>query len=242
MKNKFLMSILLVGTLVMVTGCVPKHFKYDEYISYVDNMECNTGHGTTSCNLKGKYEVIEDNHNSKEKPYVLFKIKDTDLTFKVFRTVSCGSIDGTGCFNKKYSLDTNYQYNATDYYLKEYAKKMNNTYCLEIGKNCHYTYLDVIKTKKDLKDRVKYLEGFLTYINSLDIGVIDYLGHIGVQFDKNIKENAKSNVTLTIYFKYENDKYDYVLAYGKEKKYVPEDGKLITYIENYMKDKNIIVE
>jgi len=239
-----LLTILLIPFLL--SGCyIKKTFKYDDYIKYLDNKNCDINDPQKApCNLKGKYEVVSENLNL-EKPYMEFKIKDTDIVFKVFQTYSCsGTLDGSGCFGKKDVLRDNYNGNATRYYIEKYDEQIGVDSCREKfpdGK-CYYTSLPAISTKENLKETIDYLNGFIDYINKLDYRVLERYTHFVSRFSSTTNPNGKE-ISISFYIDIDNNgKYVYRTYYKNGSNphlYEAEDGKLETFIDNYMREKNI---
>ena len=228
--------ILIFASLVVVNIFKPKKFKYEDYIEFIDNMSTCDG----PCNLKGKYDIISDDIETivlKDSRVLTAKIKGTDLTFKVYPVKKCSStLDGSFCFGKKYVLFSNYNVKAENYFFEEYNKKVGNNYCYTISDSCLYSVLEPIKTKQDLKDRIDYVNGFVDYLNSLDYKVLERSDMIDLQFEQ--KYQNGSNKTLYIHLTVENDKYVY---YYLDDEYEPVDGKLETYIQNFMDANDIVL-
>ena len=245
MQKKLLVILFLGFILLGTTGC-GRHgrlHEYDDFIKYVNNLQCGMNSRKVSCNLEGKYELTnieegKDDDGKKTRTYT-FKIKDSNLSFNVYSQYFCtGSIDGT-CFDYTYTLMDSYHVEAFKYYLNDYNKKVG------FDDRLQYYFGDEIKepligsfdikTSDDLIYIINYMKGFLDYANDLNM---KFLGK-GEDFIINFTENKYGYdnswvYSLSIYFDIdENDKY----IYKFKDDYYPEDGKLDTYIYNYM-DKN----
>ena len=259
MRKKLLMVLFSWFIVLVVTGC-GKHGKlheYDDFINYVNNLQCGMNDKKLDCGLEGKYEVISnkieimteeddirynDRIADSKKRILTFEIKNTNLTFDVVsRYVCTGEIDGS-CIDFTYQLLDNFHNKAFEYYLNEYNKKVSFDSKLQYYSSGIRKYLVGwfdIKKQSELTYIINYMNGFLDYANSLNFKFIDDFENFDIQFTENKYGYENSlNYSLAIYFDIdENGKYTY--AFKDE--YYPNDKKLETYIYNYMNANGIIL-
>ena len=248
MSKKILMVLFSLFVVLFVAGC-GKHGKlheYDDFINYVNNLQCGTNDKKLNCGLEGKYEVISDKTENiteedigyshgvvgSKKRILTFEIKNTNLTFDVVsRYVCTGDIDGN-CYDYTYQLSDNFRYNAFEYYLNEYNKQVDFdnelTYSPEMGEYDSRRFN--IKNQSELTYIINYMNGFLDYVNSLNFKFIDDYEEFNIKFTE--------YDDLAIYFDIdENGQYTYKFRDD----YYPSDEKLETYIYNYMNAKKIVL-
>lgn len=217
--------------------------QYEDFIDYVDNLECNINDKKYSCNLKDKYEVVNEetgyDDGNKETKTLTFKIKNTDLEFSVKSAYQCTSHFDASCLKYTYLLTDDFKETAFNYYIVEYNKMIdyNNEYCYQLTDNCVNGWFK-IKTYSDLEYVINYMNGFLDYINKLEFKfVCEYGESFNINFDKAYENNEYYN-SISIYFDVVDNKYTYEF----EDEYKPEDGTIETYIKNYMNAKGITLE
>ena len=227
-----------------MTGC-GKHgelHEYDDFIGYVDNMQCGAKNRYVSCNLGGKYELVgtydgRDENGEQTRTYS-FKLKNDDILFDIISQYMCtGDIDGS-CFDYTYSL------NGFDYYEKAekyHINKFNERFdYYNKMRNYPYNFYDDFLERfnviivDELNFVIDYFNGYLDYINELDYKFFDY----------------KYILPFSIYFPVygygcslyvdldENNKY----VFKFEDEYYPSDKKLETYIHNIMEEKGILLK
>lgn len=242
MKKLTAIIILLIITFGM-TGCKKGNIhEYEDFINYVDNMECNINDKNYSCNLKNKYQVVSnkngyDELNEKTRT-ITFKLNNTDFEFDVISSYGCsGHLDGS-CFEYTYELSDSFKGSAFDYYINEYNKTIgyNNELCYKSSSDSCYVGWFKINNNNELMYVINYMEGLLNYLNNLDFKFVDAYENIAIYYDKKYVNGAHYN--LSIYFDIVNDKYTYEFR----NEYKPSDNSLETYIRNYMKDKEIVLE
>lgn len=175
-------------------------------------------------------DIFKDSRNRKLKK-ITFKVKDTDFVFDIYPEYGCGNggfcIDGScGCFIRKYHLVSNAVLGT--YFIEQYNKSINydNRYC---SGNCYKTIL-YTNNKSDLMGIIDYLNGLLDYINNLS-----------TNNKKLIKSNSSIAIQITnanyldVAFVEENGIYH--MKFDED--YEPADGKLETYVNNYLVSNNI---
>lgn len=255
-NKKSLLIILIIFILaificvgVLVVNFIKKTFsryngelhKYEEFIDYVDNLEYDFNGKEYSCNLKNKYEKVSekidfDKENKKIKT-ITFRIKGTDLTFSVKSFLECTSGIDDSCFKYTYKLSDDFTYRAFDYYISEYNKMIgyNDKYCHSVENSCMSGAFN-IKSYDDLEYVINYMNGFLNYANTIDFKFMDRFSDFNINFE----EISKSGSYHSFYIKF--DIVDNKYTYKFEDKYMPADGKIETYIKNYMDANKIILK
>ncbi len=255
MSKKILMVLFSLFGVLFVAGC-GKHGKlheYDDFINYVNNLQCGMNDKKLDCGLEGKYEVISNKTENiteediryshgvvgSKKRILTFEIKNTNLTFDVLsRYVCTGDIDGS-CFDYTYQLSDNFHYKAFEYYLNEYNKKVdfdNKLQYYSPGMGKYFSGWFDIKKQSELTYIINYMNGFLDYANSLNFKFIDDYEKFNIEFTEYKYENG-ANYNLSIYFDIdENGQYTYKFRDD----YYPSDEKLETYIYNYMNAEKIV--
>ena len=149
-----------------------------------------------------------------------------------------------GVLTKKDILSDNFTQKATDYHFKKYNESIGKTSCFKTyisSDDCMYTYLEDVKTKTDLEDRITYLNGFINYANNIDYKFIRRYENFSFEFITSDGKNEKIYIYIDID---DNNKYVYRTYYkdgDKPHLYEAEDGKLETFINNYMEAKGIIL-
>lgn len=205
---------------------------YNEFTNYVDNMQVSIYDKNISCNLKGKYEVVSDIEDygefNEKKRIISFKIKNTNLIFDVESSYrgSGFEIDGS-YFVYTYQLSDNFSEVAFDYYVNEYNKK---TKYVPLNINKKIEIIDY----EHLQYTINYLNGFLDYINNLDIKFVDHFSNFHIGFLKKLN-NSYSWYGFGLKFDIENNNY----VYRFDDEYMPLDGTLETYFNNILNSENI---
>lgn len=239
--------IICLSLLFLLCGCSKgKIHEYDDFINYIDNMQLTLNDKSYSADLKNKYEVADDIQNvdgdGNKIRTITFKIKDSDLSFKVFSSLQCKSfiIDGSCAFGYyKYQLIDNYSYSVFTHYIYEYNNLINYNYDMCAGWNnlkelCYDHFL--INSSDDLKYVINYLNDLLDYINKQDLRYITQNEKITILFAKTNEIGRRYSININ--FKIDNNR-NYYFNFNDE--YAPNDDELITYIENYMKANNIFL-
>jgi len=255
-KNKKWLIILIISIItflicvgILLVGLIEKTFsryngelhEYGDFINYVDNLECDFNDKKYSCNLKNKYEKVSDvidfDEENQETRTITFKIKGTDLIFSVKSYLQCTSGIDDGCFKYTYQLSDNFQNAAFDYYITEYNKIIgyDNKYCDRLENSCINGTFN-IKSYVDLEYVINYMNGFIDYANNIDFKFISEYESFNINFEK-ISESG-SYYRLYLFFDIVNDKYTYKF----KDEYMPADGNIETYIENYMNENKIVLE
>lgn len=230
-----------------MTGC-GKHgelHEYDDFVSYVNNMSCSVNDKFVPCNLRDKFEVVHiyDDVDYKGDPMrtYTFKLKDDDFSFDVISSYSCTdglSIDGS-CYDYTCYLDGyDYYEKAQIYHINRFNEEFDLNNKL---KNYSYDFYDTsidsqkrfkVRTVDELYFVIDYFNSYLDYANELDYKffgfnyslpfAIDFAnyGHVFGGFDVGLDENNK-----------------YIFKFRDE--YYPNDGKLETYIHNFMNKNGI---
>lgn len=242
MKNKFYVMLFYVFLMLCMTGC-GKHgeiHEYDDVVVYVDNMDCGTHDKYVSCNLFGKFELVDTNDeiDYKDDPVRTFtlKHKEDGFSFDIISSYSCTnglSIDGS-CYDYTCYLNGyDYYEKAEKYHINkfnerfDYYNKMHN-YSYNFYDD-YFERFNVI-TVDELYFVIDYFNSYLDYVNGLDYKFFDdkYLP-FSIHFLA-YSHGCPLYVDLD-----ENNKY--IFKFDDE--YYPDDGKLETYIYNFMNKNGI---
>ena len=188
MKNKFYVMLFYVFLVLCMTGC-GKHgelHEYDDFIGYVDNMQCGAKNRYVSCNLGGKYELVgtydgRDENGEQMRTYS-FKLKNDDILFDIISQYMCtGDIDGS-CFDYTYSLNGfDYYEKAEKYHINKFNERFDYYNKMH---NYPYNFYDDFLERfnviivDELNFVIDYFNGYLDYINELD-GSLFYSFSVG---------------------------------------------------------------
>ena len=159
------------------------------------------------------------------------------MTFSVKSLLECTSGIDDSCFKYTYKLSDDFTYRAFDYYISEYNKMIgyNDKYCHSVENSCMSGAFN-IKSYDDLEYVINYMNGFLNYANTIDFKFMDRFSDFNINFE----EISKSGSYHSFYIKF--DIVDNKYTYKFEDKYMPADGKIETYIKNYMDANKIILK
>ena len=243
-----ILAFLIYGVIILV-GLINKTFsryngelhEYEDFINYVESLDCDINDKEYSCNLKNKYEKVSDvtdfDKENQETRTITFKIKETDLIFSVNSSLHCTSGIDDGCFKYTYELSDNFKYAAFDYYITEYNEMINydNRYCYQLKDNCINAAFN-IKSYSDLEYVINYMNGFINYVNTLDFKFIDEYENFNINFEK----TSKSGSYYSLYIDFDIVDNEYTYKFKNE--YMPADGNIETYIKNYMNENKIVLE
>jgi len=245
-KNNYSKVILIILGVFLVIGVLvissinylvydkTHKFTKDDYLNKA--LKGNRCSGN-NCLTKDDLEIISEetfkDSRKRKLKRITFRIKDTDLTFDVEPEYGCGDntfcIDGScGCFIRSYYLNSNY--NGYNYTLNKFNQKINydDRFCQDKN-DCIYKSLYISK-RSDIEGVVHYLYQFLDYVNGMNNSekkIFNAHNELNIQI-------VKTNF-LDVDFIEENGVYHIKF----EEKYKPEDGKLETYINNFINAKNI---
>lgn len=249
MKNKIYLIMFSVALIFCITGC-GKHgelHEYDDVIIYVNDMQCGLYDKDVSCNLAGKFELVDtydetDYKGDPTRTYTL-KLKDDDFSFDIISYYGCTdglNIDGS-CYDYTCYLNGNDYYDkAEKYHINRFNEEFDFNNKI---KNYSFDFYDTsnssvgrfkVRTVDDLNFVVDYFNSYLDYVNGLDYKFFDFnyslpfaiyfanYGYVYGKFDVEIGENNK------YIFKFDD-------------KYYPNDKKIETYIYNLMNSEGILL-
>lgn len=214
MNKKIIFGIIFILIFaITLTGCGNKdavqqvHSK-NTMLNAIDNLDCSkdnsdvifayivSGVSTTNdallnCKLKNKYTMIkeedfaDDNGDSVKK--ITLQLNDYDLKFSVTSAKYCTAALSATCTEMSYVITTDYQRNATEYFSKKYSEQNTNKSCNSSNyQNTTDTSFCSIGTKTEIASAVEYIIGYVEYINSLDVKILDDNYSIDINFPTKI--------------------------------------------------------
>lgn len=230
MKRK-LKVILLVCIVLSLCGCScsrAKTHSYNEMLRYVNNLKCTNVSGVDfSCNLKGNCEVISDestgDDEGREIRTLTFQVNNTGLTFDVTSAYKPSVVLDGSNLQSSYQLFDNFEDRAFEYYIDEYSRSVGYNYELNnefLGETVRSVF--DIETQNDLDFALGYIDGFLGYVNGIDIKFISGRGVFTLYFPA--REDS-----LHISWDYKNGEYEYYFYED-----APADTSLKSYVDEYL--------
>jgi len=240
---------LVIGLIVSTTGCSMypklegKINTKEEMLDYIDGLSCGdlennfansqdtsstTSNPIISCNLKGKYDVIgeedvQDIYGNTRNIYL--RLKDYDYEFVVFSKYTCVQ----GCeYNfvfslaYAYTITTEYHKGASNYFIAKYSELNEIACCFDPDSN--YSYL--INEKDEVAIIAEYINGYIDYLNNLDIKTLEKDAKITMYFTTRTYRNS-SYYRLPIYILLLDGQY--ILVKSKYK-----SSTIITNLKDYI--------
>ena len=246
--KKRLFLVLFSGFLMLcITGC-GKHgeiHEYDEVVVFVNNMECGSHDKHVSCNLNGKFELVDTNDETDYKgdpvrTYTL-KHKEDGFSFDIISHYACTdgmSIDGSCNDYTCYLNGNDYYDKAGKYHIERFNEEFDLNNKL---KNYSYDFYDTsidsqksfkVRTVDELSFVIDYFNSYLDYVNGLDYKFFGFNSSLPFAIDFANYGYVYGGFAVEMG---ENNKY--IFKFNDE--YYPDDKKLETYIYNYMNKNGI---
>lgn len=238
MKKVKIFILVLIS--LIICGCQDDVHKYEDFIEYIDNMNCNINSNESEipCTLKNKYEIISDetitdphDYRTSKQPKIRtmkVRIKNTDLEFEVVSRKNTSEIP-----TPAYILSDNYYESMSNYYYNKYIYLFQNNLFKKTYNDSLWFSIN-ISTKQNFDDLISYLSQIQEIIKNDNMKYnfkvpVDYKFHI--TFNKkyiNYQEDASVSVELLL----TNKGYEYKIEPYTELGYLKLPSKSITYKED----------
>ena len=228
MKKIKIIIVLFLFLLLSSCGLKGELHTEEELKEFTDNLICNP-RTEQKCNIKNKYKIEKVTENDESNERILhLKLKDLDVEFETKSYIQCTEYFDATCTGSEYQMISNYSEKLFEYYINEYEKNINynNKLCYQLnsseGPTCDLdTFL--ITNKEEMNYFIEFYKGLIDYLNNQEYKVST----------QNISINIK-DINRTHYFdigiELLEDKYYPIY----KSDYIPLDGNIETYIDNYL--------
>ncbi len=208
----------------------------EELLSTLDNLDCSTIYNyyireeatqtkddSKSCKLKDKYIVLneeivaDENHNDARK--IDLKLKDYDVEFSIQSAKMCTSEFSATCIKTEYVMITDYRDKATEYFYNQYSAENSNSVCngSSADEDCS------IKKEEDIEEVVKYIFGYIQYLNNLDLRFLPKYNLMSIEYPAKVYSSGGVYRTY-VYPRLENGKYNVYILENGDYRLVDEGG------------------